>query len=82
MKWCIAIVSIMMFVSCEFKVSVKTSLNQPETLQVNEKLSFPMETGFTNEFLRANFWKCNYDSAGEALAYWVILPNSLELFFS
>ena len=77
---CIAMLSIVVFLSCDFKVSVnlKTPSNQAEVKQVNENLSFPMETGFTKEFLQANFWKCNYNSAGEALAYWVILPNNMK----
>ncbi|MEO5911752.1 MAG: hypothetical protein ABIP95_12755 [Pelobium sp.] len=43
-----------------------------------EKLPFPMQTGFTDAYLKATFWKCNYNSAGSENAYWVILPNTIK----
>ena len=42
------------------------------------KLPFPLKTGFTAAYLKATFWKCNYNSAGPEHAYWVILPNTIR----
>ena len=77
---CITMLSIIVFSSCDFKVTKnsKTPSSQTKMEQVKENLSFPMETGFTKEFLQVNFWKCNYNTAGEALAYWVILPDNMK----
>lgn len=62
--------------SCEMKpATVKIETKNVETTQ---NIPFPLETGFTNEYLQASFWKCNYSSAGEALAYWVILPKQVK----
>ncbi len=73
--------------SCEFKVKVNNkddtqatatsqTLDSVKTLPAN--LPFPLKTGFTNDYLKATFWKCNYSSAGASHAYWVILPNTLR----
>jgi len=45
---------------------------------LKNKLPFPVSQELSNEFLKANFWKCLYTSAGEELAYWVILPNNVK----
>jgi len=55
--------------------SSTSSINtNPEQSQI----PFPLSTGFSNEYLKATFWKCNYSSAGTQHAYWVILPNTIK----
>lgn len=62
--------------SCE---QGKSSTNQKKETIVEEKaLPFPMETGYTREYLMANFWKCTYDHLGDQLAYWVVLPKNVK----
>lgn len=50
----------------------------PDSGATKVKLPFPMQTGFTDEYLKATFWKCDYNSAGPENAYWVILPNTIK----
>lgn len=70
--------------SCEIKVGNK--VNKEQTAQeetkpqeeVKQTLDFPLETTFSKEYLLENFWRCTYDSAGESLAYWVVLPKNVK----
>lgn len=66
-------------ISCEMKVgkTAKQDAEMEKTQQV-ENYSFPMENKFDEKYLLNNFWKCNYDSAGEEFAYSIILPNYVK----
>lgn len=52
--------------------------SQETTGQPKPKVPFPLSTGYTSEYMKATFWKCNYNSAGPEHAYWVILPNTIK----
>lgn len=78
---CIFLLPCILLLSCEMKVNTTSNQEQPEQTEANEKnvnISFPVETGYDDEYLTANFWKCNYNQAGDSLAYWVILPNDVK----
>ena len=62
---------------CEFKVNMQKDQKKEEAPKA-AALPFPLKTDFTDDYLRATFWKCNYSSAGSSRAYWVILPNILR----
>lgn len=70
---------IILAMSCENSAKKNQEINNTEKVKEETKnLSFPIENDFTNEYLLTNFWKCNYDTAGEELAYWTILPNFVK----
>ena len=73
-----ALLSIMIFSSCTFSVKTEKTSNQTEMPQTDKNISFPMETGFTDEYIIENFWKGGYDSAGDSLAYFTILPKNMK----
>ena len=77
-KLAITVLSIMIFSSCTFTVKTEKTSNQAEMQQTDKNVSFPMETGFTDEYLIENFWKCVYNSAGDSLAYFTILPKNMR----
>jgi len=86
-KIAIAILAITLFTACEFKVNSKNNdENQPDPMAEKQDamktetadLPFPLQTGFSDAYLKATFWKCNYSSAGPSHTYWVILPNTLR----
>jgi len=64
--------------SCEFKAN--SAANQIKEQKMEEKavLPFPLTVAFSEEYLRANFYKCNYTEAGDRFAYWVFLPNFIK----
>lgn len=64
----------LLLISCEVKIKTK----EPQKEEVKQNISFPLENNFTKEYLVENFWKCNYSSAGEALAYWTVLPKNVK----
>jgi len=64
--------------SCEIKVGSKVNKELMSQDETKETLDFPLESTFSKEYLLQNFWKCNYDSAGEPLAYWVVLPKNVK----
>jgi hypothetical protein len=64
--------------SCEIKVGSKVNKEIMSQEETKETLDFPLESTFSKEYLLQNFWKCNYDSAGEPLAYWVVLPKNVK----
>ncbi|QIQ22281.1 hypothetical protein [Zophobihabitans entericus] len=39
---------------------------------------FPTTYNFDKDYLVKNFWRCSYSSAGEALAYKIVLPNYMK----
>jgi len=67
---------VLLVTSCELKVNTKPT--EKENKEMKQNIPFPLETKFTKEYLVANFWKCNYSTAGEGFAYWVILPNNVK----
>lgn len=69
---------ILLLSSCEVKVKPLAAQTEKQHVETTQNIPFPLETKFTNEYLKASFWKCNYSSAGEPLAYWVILPNQVK----
>lgn len=69
----------LLVISCEMKVSKSAKQNaEMEKTQQVENYNFPMENKFDEKYLLNNFWKCNYDSAGEEFAYSIILPNYVK----
>lgn len=65
--------------SCEIKVGSK--VNKEKTSQEDKtkrQFDFPLESTYSKEYLLQNFWKCTYDSAGDPLAYWVVLPKNVK----
>lgn len=64
--------------SCEIKVGSKVNEEKKSQDEVKQTLDFPLESNFSKEYLLQNFWKCTYDSAGEPLAYWVVLPKNVK----
>lgn len=57
----------------------KSKVTTPgKIVQAQQPIPFPLSTGFSNDYLRATFWKCHYSSAGKQHAYWVILPNTMR----
>ena len=64
--------------SCEIKVGNKVNKEQTAQEDIQQTLDFPLESNFSKEYLLENFWKCTYDSAGEPLAYWVVLPKNVK----
>jgi hypothetical protein len=77
MKKIVVLLSIALLnISCEIKINEKAKQSpEMENKEQVEKLSFPMENNFDEKYLLNNFWKCNYDSAGEEFAYSIIIPN-------
>lgn len=69
---------ILLLSSCETKVKPVAAQTENQHVESKQHIPFPLEAKFTKEYLQASFWKCNYSSAGEALAYWVILPNQVK----
>ncbi|GGI49887.1 hypothetical protein GCM10011425_10990 [Mucilaginibacter galii] len=43
-----------------------------------ETISFPQSTGYSLDYLKANFWRLNYSSAGPALAYRIVVPVKMR----
>lgn len=79
MRKTILLVTSLLLLSCEMKVSKTAKQDaEMEKKQSVEKLSFPMENKFDEKYLLDNFWKCNYDSAGEEFAYSIILPKYVK----
>jgi len=60
------------------KTTPQVSSDESGITDAQPGIPFPLATGFTNEYLKATFWKCNYSSAGLQHAYWVILPNTIK----
>jgi len=44
-----------------------------------EPLLFPKEQNLSADFLRSNFWKCNFTSSAKPLQYWILLPNTVKV---
>ncbi|PQL95581.1 hypothetical protein [Apibacter adventoris] len=47
----------------------------------NEKMSNISvidKNSFNKEYIKQNFWKCHYDSAGEDLKYYIFLPKDVK----
>jgi hypothetical protein len=64
---------------CEKSTNLSQEIKKTEQMQNDFKdLPFPVNNDFTNDYLISNFWKCNYDTAGEELAYFTILPNFVK----
>lgn len=79
MKKTIILAISLLVVSCEMKVNkIEKQDAEMEKTQLVEKFSFPMENKFDEKYLLNNFWKCNYDSAGEEFAYSIILPKYVK----
>ncbi len=49
-----------------------------EKENMNIEYSFPIDQSYSNEYLKTNFWKCNYTTGEEQFHYWVILPNNVK----
>lgn len=64
--------------SCEIKGGNKVNKEKTSQDETKQTLDFPLETTYSKEYLLQNFWKCTYDSAGEPLAYWVVLPKNVK----
>lgn len=73
--------------SCEAKVKITPSFNITEEKEKSENLedttkmknlSFPKDNNFTNEYLKQNFWRLDYEEAGEKLSYFIIVPKSVR----
>ncbi|MBS7566756.1 hypothetical protein KHS38_20290 [Mucilaginibacter sp. Bleaf8] len=58
--------------------SDSTASGNNSTEQKQPAIPFPLNSGFSDDYLKATFWKCNYSSAGPEHAYWVILPNTIK----
>jgi hypothetical protein len=43
-----------------------------------ETLSFPQSTGYSIDYLKTNFWRLNYSSAGPVLAYRIVVPVKMR----
>jgi hypothetical protein len=43
-----------------------------------EKLTFPKSTGFSIDYLKSNFWRLSYNSAGQPLAYKIVVPTVMR----
>lgn len=43
-----------------------------------ENFSFPQSTGYTVDYLKTNFWRLSYSSAGPALAYRIVMPVKMR----
>ena len=41
---------------------------------------FPLETSFSEEYLKANYWQCLYTKSNDYLHYWIVLPNNVKPF--
>lgn len=44
----------------------------------SKDLLFPIEQTLSPDYLRDNFWKCNFTSVKEPLQYWILLPNTVK----
>jgi hypothetical protein len=66
------VVLIAMISSCQFKVSTEKEDEQ------TEKFAFPKSTDYSTDYLKANFWRLNYNSAGADLAYRIVLPTVMK----
>ncbi|MBB6272675.1 hypothetical protein HDF26_003132 [Pedobacter cryoconitis] len=64
--------------SCQMKTGNEVKKEEQKQMDIKQDINFPLETSFTNDYLVKNFWKANYDSAGEKLAYYVILPKNVK----
>lgn len=40
---------------------------------------FPVEQTLTPDYLKTNFWKCNFTSVDKPLQYWILLPNRVKV---
>jgi hypothetical protein len=45
----------------------------------SEILLFPTEQSLPEDYLRSNFWKCNFTSADKPLQYWILLPETVKV---
>jgi hypothetical protein len=65
-------VIILVFASCQSPVPPVKKTVEPM------KISFPTSTDFSVDYLKSKFWRISYNSAGEDLAYKIILPTVIR----
>ena len=58
--------------------SCQSNSSSEKKENMSEKLSFPKSTGFDVPFMKSNFWRLTYNSAGQDLAYWIVLPKVMK----
>ena len=64
--------------SCEFKANSAANQNKEQKMEEKAELPFPLTVSFSEDYLKANFYICNYTEAGDRFAYWVNLPNFIK----
>lgn len=79
----IAFVFSLFFISsCKFKANVEVSQsdkNESEAMAMDtSKYKFLKENSLGKDYLQENFWKLTYDSAGNDLKYYVIVPKDVR----
>jgi hypothetical protein len=79
----IKIMRLLFLLTCFVALIVATSFSQSKSSTLKkankiENFPFPKSTGYSVDYLKANFWRLNYSSAGHALAYRIVLPTIMR----